>query len=727
MAVKLTSCVISKKIPKWVCSIKFLSLASSALHAQIDPHSDQNGSTSIELGPEIQFSRNRLCPDNLIQVLDSTHDLNSAVKIFKWASLQKHFRHTAATYYLMISKLGFGGSVDEMEGFCREMLKDRCPGVEESLVDLMDIFVRNGRLSEAMRVAVTVNSNGYRLDINKFNGLLGALVEEKREFRDIMLIYKEMVKSGVVPNVDTLNHLIKALFDADKVDTALDQFRRLKRKGCVPNTKTFQVVISGLVASNRVDESIGITNEMFEHGFDPDLIFFTNIIPLFCGANMPEEGIRLLNKMRASKVEPDFFIYSVLIRCLCINLWIGDAIKLFQEMKKAGFKPSGDMLVDMISAYCELGKLDEARIFLEDNLVFESSPYNALLQGYCCMGDFLVAKDLLHKMSELGVLDTLSWNILISKLCEFRNVSQAYELLCRMIVSAYAPDSATYSALVVGNCKLSKCMDALRLFHQVREKDWALDALAYGELIEGLCHMEKTQEATDIFFYMTAKNCQLHSSSFNELIKGICVTRRRDEAIRLVEFAYRWGNPVNAATYGALMHGLSRSNRLNDVLVLFSQMLTRGLSLDGEVHCILIKCMSALGCARDCVLFLNLMVNKGLVPDYETLATSLSCLGDHSMMHMILTTIAKLDNEEVLDPDMYNILINGLWKEGYKNEASLLLDSMLEKGWVPDANTHGLLMGSVGREGGCQRSRKPNNCSMDDEISSILSEGLGET
>lgn len=50
-----------------------------------------------------------------------------------------------------------------------------------------------------------------------------------------------------------------------------------------------------------------------------------------------------------------------------------------------------------------------------------------------------------------------------------------------------------------------------------------------------------------------------------------------------------------------------------------------------------------------------------------------------------------------------------------------MLDMMLEKGWVPDASTHGLLMGSVVRE----EAKGKLDIDTQDKISNILEEGLG--
>ena len=726
MSAKLRPLVISSKISGWGFWVKCFSSVSSAIHNEDCSESYQKSTSSTEIDPRVHYLRNRLCPDELIRVLDRTHDLNSALKVFKWTSLQKQFRHTAKTYSAIILKLGFAGNVDEMEGFCKEMVKDRCLGAEQTLGDLVDVFVGNGRLDEAMRVVLVVNSGGYKISVARWNSVLGALVEGKRDFRNVLMIYKEMVKSSTVPNVHTLNHLIKALFGAGMVDKALDQFRRMEKKRCSPNCRTFQNVIHGLVASGQVDESLAVMNEMFEKGVDPDLSFYTHVIPLLCRENKLREAMRLFDMMKASQFQPFFCIYESLIKCLCGNCHFHEATELFCEMRNAGFSPSAYVFTDILNAHCQLGNLEEARNLFEENDVLDPSPYNVLLQCYCDSHNLIAAKELLCKMFLLSLADNFSWNIIIRALCNVKNVKQAYKFLGKMISSSYAPDSATYSALVIGKCNLCEYEDAMKLVKQLSGKDGILDPDSFAQLMEGLCNLDKSQEAAEAFIYMSTRDCSLHHSVFCELIKSVCATGRVDEAIGLLKWGHYCDNPVDTSIYTTIMQSLLEQCRPNDALVFLPRILRRGLVLDAKVYCVLIECMVAIHQTKSCVSFFNLMVNEGLLPNIETFATLLSYLAIHSELHIIWTTISELSREgRYLDHAMYNMLIHALWSEGYRTEACQLLDYMLEKGWVPDAHTHGLLIGSLPKEAE-QPTLQYDNSVVQDEVSSILSEGLRE-
>ncbi|XP_044483008.1 pentatricopeptide repeat-containing protein At5g64320, mitochondrial-like [Mangifera indica] len=715
MAIKLSSLTCSSKILKCVLTARISSL-SYASTLQV---------TDYEV--KIQSLRNKLFPDNLIRVLDSTGDLNSAVKIFKWASLQKGFQHTADTYGKIILNLGLAGNVEQMEGFCQNMMKDKCPNAKETLISLVELFVQHNRVNEAIRVLVSMILGGFMPSVDVFNVLLGAIVKKKRGFEDMVFIYKEMVKAGVLPNVDTLNYLLEVLLETGRIESALDQFRRMNKKGCSPNSRSFEIIIKGLILSNRVDDSVIILGGMFNAGFEPKLSFYTCIIPLFCRENKLEEGIRLLRLMTASNLLLDELIYTELIRCMCENHRIDDANNLLEEMIESGRTPAVDVLVDLVVGLCAVGKFDEAMNFLEDKCGYMTSPYNAMLEGCCNAGKCFLAKSILDKMAERNITDCDSWNILIRWLCENMEIRKANELLSRMIKFSKVPDSVTYSALVVGNCQLRKYEDALQVFHRGCIKNWVLDSISYLELLEGLCQAGKIMEAAEVFDYMSKNKCSLNPSSYSMLIGSMCRRGQVDKAIRLRGLAYSSNTSYTTLTYTTIMHGLSKLKMAKGIMVILSQMLVDGCALDVEVYCILIQSMSAQNRSKDSAFFFNLMVNEGLVPDRETMHTLLCCLTSQSDLHMVLSGIDKLvSDSDIFDSSMYNILINSLWKEGLKSEASRLLDLMIEKGWVPDATTHRLLVGSFIKSDTDGETFAYED-SIQDSVSNILAEGLGNT
>ena len=260
MAIKLPSSAHPTRFLRWVY------LSSSCIADISETPGILKPKDSSEFDQNLNFLKNKLAPDNLIRALDRTSDLNSAVRIIKWASRQKSFHHTSNTYFRIILKLGMAGKVLEMRDFCEYMVKDRCPGAEEALVALVHTFVGHRRIKEAIVVLVNMNLGGYRPPIEVFNVLLGALVGgESRDFQSALFVYKEMVKACVLPTVDILNYLLEVLFATNRNELALHQFRRMNNKGCDSNSKTFEILVKGLIESGRVDEAATVLEQMLKH------------------------------------------------------------------------------------------------------------------------------------------------------------------------------------------------------------------------------------------------------------------------------------------------------------------------------------------------------------------------------------------------------------------------------------------------------------------------------
>lgn len=725
MAVKHSSLTLFRRIPTWVSQNSHFSSLSCAVNFQPTQESDQSQLNSADFETKIKFLKNNLNPDRLLTVLDCTPDLNSSIKLFKWASLQKRFNHTADTYHSMILKLGMAGNVEEVEGFCHEMVREKCCSFDKSLLALIDSFLSNRRFSEALRVLHVMNSTTFKPSIIVFNSLMCALVEGKRDFKDVLFVYKELVKAGIPPNIETLNYLLEALFESDRVDAAMDQYNRLDKKGCKLNIRTFQIVIRGLACKDRLEESISVLEEMFQCGCEPDSCFYACLIPLFCSVCNLEIGLRLFKMMRDFEIAPDATTYGAVISCLCEYLHLDDAIKIFEVMVDSSLLPDHQVFRDIIIGLCKLNRLKEARIFLEERNISDTTLHNEVLQSYCDNGNFFEAKRVIDGLFGVGITDARSWNIMIRYLCEDERVIRAMTYLCTMVKSSFDPNSATYSALILGYCKIGKVVHALDLFCFMRSKSWVLDSVSYAEFIECLCHGGITLEAAKVFSYMSSKSCGLHPDSFCLLIENICASRGVNEAIKLVSMANYTSTVSLRAIYKIILRGLRKSGEESYSLMILSKMVVIGCTLDVETYCNVLRCMSSLNLTDDCISIFNLMLRGELIPDSETLACLLSCLAKHSQLHLVFPVMDNLvSKSEILDSTMYNILIHGLWREGYKIEAKQLLDLMLEKGWVPDSTTHALLMGSAQRKQTVVENSAKEDFGIQDNVSIILEDGL---
>ncbi|MQL80331.1 hypothetical protein Taro_012754 [Colocasia esculenta] len=432
----------------------FSSSSAAATAAALTP-CDRESSGSQGSAPTSIFDR-----ENLVCELDSTPYRCSAAGVFRRFPSPKGFSFQAMprSNTPVALRPDLAGRMRSTEDYLNN------PDAVGALASLVASSCREGR--DALKVFKAACLEGRCPSISVCNALLGALVDEGGDLQSVVFVYKEMVKGGVTADVQTLNYLIEALFQASRVDSAMVQFRRMKAKGCVPNSQTFELVMRNLCVNGRVDESVKVLDEMFE-----------------CGS------MKLFQLMKVMGVHPDSSVYGALICCLCENGDLNSAVHLLKEMLEKGLAPEANVHVSVVNGFCKLGKLDEATIFLDESNALKVEPYNALVQGYC--GEAL---------------------------CESQNVGKAFEVLGRIVVSGYRPDEMlvggclpdekTYYLLIHGFCTANMTRDAVLLFDQMIYLGFIPSAELVDALLSHLAKHSQRSKKRDAAAYVDWEQLQ---------------------------------------------------------------------------------------------------------------------------------------------------------------------------------------------------------------------------
>lgn len=502
-----------------------------------DMASSADTGSSSEFDSAIRSLNSNLQPERLTRVIDSTSDSSLALRIFRWASHQRYNVRTVDTYSCMISKLTAAENRDDMDSLLGEMVRFRIPALEQALNELVQSLSSKNQFDEALLVIQHATSAKLKLSVSACNGVLRGLVKQGSGLRSFMLVYMEIVKSGLLPDVETLNWLIQALCESGRVDLALIQFDRMSKKRCSPNSHTFEILIMALCSHNRADEAVELFCKMLQLGCTPDSSFYAQVIPLFCKFSKVKEAIKLHQMMEDNGLQLDMHLYSALIRCLCENQLLDDAIMMLNKMIASGHAPMASAYADIVDCYCTSSKFRKALSFLEENDVTDSEPYNVLLRWLCIDGRLQDSVRYLEKLHNRGLVDCESWNIVITHFCNEGNIRRASELIGRMVVSSFTPDESTYSAIISCYCRLGLYIDALGMFRRVSVRNLSLNSESFSQLVEVLCHTERIQEAIEVFKYHSKRGCSLTNKSLDMLIQGSCLSGRIREAVQLRSLA----------------------------------------------------------------------------------------------------------------------------------------------------------------------------------------------
>ncbi|OAY81354.1 Pentatricopeptide repeat-containing protein, chloroplastic [Ananas comosus] len=313
-------------------------------------------------------------------------------------------------------------------------------------------------------------------------------------------------------------------------------------------------------------------------------------------------------------------------------------------------------------------------------------------------------------------------NRLQSGFCNEGNVKSAFEVIARMIVSSFMPEERTYSAVITAYCKMGLLEKALDIFKQAKAKNMCMDSETSSELIEGLCGVKRIEEATEMFYYLTGKGCSLSPWALSMLIQETCLVGKVCEAVKLHSKATSNGIFCTPMAYATIMVGLLNLKKEKDLLPLLAQMFTKGCILDGPTYATIVCSFCTKSTIREGAVLFNKMIHDGFFPDSKMLEMVVFNTTASSLLNKVVHSLIKVINQAgLLNPRICNTIIYGLVKEGYKHEASKFLDQMLENGWVPDPQTHGLLVGNVNLEESDETGESHENY-FDDRVSNILAE-----
>ncbi|OMO98498.1 hypothetical protein CCACVL1_04213 [Corchorus capsularis] len=149
------------------------------------------------------------------------------------------------------------------------------------------------------------------------------------------------------------------------------------------------------------------------------------------------------------------------------------AIGFYHKMVKNGLVPSTvtyNVLIDELCAGKRFAIAFEIFDWTVRHDMANTRTYNAIINGFCSVGDTEKAMVLFHKMVSVGPSPTLiTYNTLIGGYLKKGNLNNALRLFEMMKESKHVPDEWTYSELISGFCKWGKMDSASSLFREMLE------------------------------------------------------------------------------------------------------------------------------------------------------------------------------------------------------------------------------------------------------------------
>ncbi|KAM1204425.1 hypothetical protein ACFX2J_020112 [Malus domestica] len=541
-----------------------------------------------------------------------------------------------------------------------------CQRNEVSYTNLIHGFCEADRIDEALKLFSQMGEDNCFPTVRTFTVLICALCKLGRKI-EAMNLFKEMTEMGCEPNVHTYTVLIDSMCKENKLDKARNLLNKMLEKRLVPNVVTYNAMIDGYCKEGAVEAALGILALMESSNCFPNARTYNELICGFCKRKNIhqamallghlESAYRLLNLMKEGGLVPDQWSYSSLIDTLCKKGRLEEAHALFDSLKEKGIKLNDVIFTALIDGYCTVGKIDDAHSLFDRMLVEDCLPnsytYNTLIDVLCKEGRLKEALSLVEKMVSIGVKATVhTYTILIKQMLKEGDFDHAHRLLNQMVSSGNQPDLFTYTTFIHAYCGIGNVEEAEKLMIKMNEEGIVADSLTYTLLIDGYGRMGLIDCAFDVLKRMFDASCDPSHYTYSFLIKHLSnekLTETRNNILGM---------------------DLISNVSLIDIADVWKIM-------DFDIALDLFEKMTGHGCA----------------PSTNTYDKLIVGLCKERRLEEAQRLYSHMKEREVSpSEDIYNYLLNCCCTLQKYGEAAILVDAMIEDGYLPTLESSTLLV-----------------------------------
>jgi len=279
-----------------------------------------------------------------------------------------------------------------------------------------------------------------------------------------------MVSSGCKPDVGIYTVLIGSCFSKGSPENAEDLILQMEKHGVLPNLKTYNTLIDGYGRMGLMDRALSVFKNMVDAGFEPNIDTYDLLLRFIC-------------KMRQSSgVTVD-----------TANLWKflkkDVVLQLMEEMTKHGYTPRRNTYSTLVTAFCKVDRLEEAKFLFSHMLENGISPnekiYMSLMDCCCKSKEYSEALEFIDSMTKDGFLPHLeSYRLLFSGLCDEGNFEKAKLVFHDLLSKDYNSDEIAWKILVDGPLVQGHSGICLEMFSIMIERHRCPSPQTYARLVK---------------------------------------------------------------------------------------------------------------------------------------------------------------------------------------------------------------------------------------------------
>jgi pentatricopeptide repeat protein len=517
---------------------------------------------------------------------------------------------------------------------------------------------------------------------------LGKLVSSSVQLGDLCYAH-HLFDQIPQPNKFMYNHLIKGYSNSNDPTMSLLLYRQMVCAGLLPNQFTIPFVLKACAAKSCYWVGVSVHAQSFKLGMGPHSCVQNAILTVYVACGLILSARKVFDDIS----ERTLVSWNSMIAGYSKMGWSEEVVLLFREMQQLGLEPDVFTLVGLLSVSSKHGNLDLGRFvhlyIVVTGIEIDSIVNNALVDMYAKCGHLKYARRVFDQMldnykdvvawtrminayANHGLIDcaleffnqmpgknVVSWNSIIWCHVQEGLYAEAVELFYKMCVSGVMPNDATLVAILSACSHMGDLALGKQFHNYICDNNITPCVTLCNSIIDMYAKCGALQIAMDLFFGMPEKN----AVSWNVIIGALALHGYGTEAIEMFEKMQASGVCPDEITFTGLLSACSHSGLVDMGQHYFGMMVSNfGISPDVEHYSCMVDLLGRRGLLGEAISLIKKMPIKPDVVVWSALLGACRIYGNLAIGKQIMKQLLELGR---YDSGLY-VLLSNMYSESQR-------------------------------------------------------------
>ncbi|KAK4275885.1 hypothetical protein QN277_018897 [Acacia crassicarpa] len=510
------------------------------------------------------------------------------------------------------------------------------------------------------------------LDAGCWNAMIGGYIKCKYDFKALQLLTL-MPYVGVKMDKYTFINALKACsaMGALQCVKQIHVFIIQSKMECI--TSVMNALMDVYFKNSDKDSSLRVFNRIQEK----DIISWNTAFSGFSQNGNARELIALYHNLMIIGGKPNNVTFSVLLRkCgelhnlnlglqfYCVALYFG----LFDEVS---------IINSAISMFSRCGKMDMACTAFYTAPFINMNTWNELISGYITNGFSEEGIKVFNNLRELDFeADVYTYSNTLEACCRSENQEIGRQLHCDLLKSGFHSHDYVCSSLIKIYSTFGLLDDCYKFFNGPEK----LDLVSWGTMISSLAHQGFNHEAMK-FLQLLMKSGELPDDFILASILNSCASIAAYRQVKSCHaLVIKLGCCVYPFVASALIDAYAKCSDIENARVAFEQSLKLQ---DVVIYNAMIMAYAHQGLVVEAMNIFEKMKSANIHPSQVTFISLISACSHNGLINLGCSLFESMGFNYHLrpSPEIYGCLVDMLSRNGYLEDAKLVIEAMPFPTW----------------------------------------------